>query len=339
MALIFLGNIGLWRLNQAQHRFEYVQTNIIPGVKELENAKYDFATYARSGFSYLLSTDDAGRTATVQEIDALDKVMDQHFATYQRDYESDDTDRQMLESDKETLTAYRAALKDFEAIVRTGDLEAARASLMVGPLHHAGRTLRAGMDSHIAYDVKLGHDLRDANNTAYSHAFWLLMSCMVAALVVSGGLGLQLYRLITSGLNSIQQTLQHVSQSLDLTHTAELERMDEIGSTATAFNALLARVAEVVREVRGSAGSVSVAARNLTNTSPTLTPTTRRCLGIVWAIGRRMMRTGRKRSAAFARPMNWGAANMATVWRLPSCNWSGSMRAGPTTTWRRSTPI
>ena len=39
--------------------------------------------------------------------------------------------------------------------------------------------------------------------------------------------------------------------------------MDEIGSTATAFNALLARVAEVVREVRGSAGSVSVAARQI----------------------------------------------------------------------------
>jgi methyl-accepting chemotaxis protein len=263
IALIFVGGIGLWRLNQAQHRFEYVQTNIIPGVKELEDAKYDFGTYARSGFNYLLSTDDAGRAENAQEIDTLDKVMDQHIATYQRDHISDDTDRQMLESDKASLTAYRVALKNFEASVRAGDLDGARASLMVGPLHLAGRTLRAGMDSHIAYNVKLGHDLRDANNTAYSQALWLLMSCMVAALLMSGGLGLQLYRLITSGLNSIQQTLQHVSQSMDLTHTAKVERMDEIGRTATAFNALLARVAEVVGEVRGSAGSVSVAARQI----------------------------------------------------------------------------
>jgi methyl-accepting chemotaxis protein len=167
---------------------------------------------------------------------------------------------QMIESDKASLTAYRGALKNFEASVRAGDLEGARASLMVGPSHFAGRTLRAGMDSHIAYNVKLGHDLRDANNTAYSQAFWLLMSCMVVALVVSGGLGLQLYCLITSGLNSIQRTLQHVSQSMDLTHTAKVERMDEIGRTATAFNALLVRLAEVVGEVRGSVGSVSVAA-------------------------------------------------------------------------------
>jgi CHASE3 domain sensor protein len=105
LALIFVGSIGLWRLNHAQHRFEYVQTNIIPGVEELENAKYDFATYAQSGFNYLLSTGDAGRTETAQEIDALDKVMDRHIATYQRDYVSDDTDRQMLGSDKATPRA------------------------------------------------------------------------------------------------------------------------------------------------------------------------------------------------------------------------------------------
>ncbi len=54
-----------------------------------------------------------------------------------------------------------------------------------------------------------------------------------------------------------------MSQSLDLTHTAKVERMDEIGHTAKAFNALLARVAEVVGEVRRSAGSVSVASRQI----------------------------------------------------------------------------
>jgi CHASE3 domain sensor protein len=30
LALIVVGGIGLWRLNQAQQRFEYVQANILP---------------------------------------------------------------------------------------------------------------------------------------------------------------------------------------------------------------------------------------------------------------------------------------------------------------------
>jgi methyl-accepting chemotaxis protein len=263
LALIFVGSTGLWRLNQAQQRFEYVQANIIPSIKELEDAKSDIEDYARLDYRYLLSTDEAGRATAEADVDALRKGIDQHIETYQRDDISDDTDRQMLESDMANLAAYRAALQSFEAKVRAGDQDGAKAMLMTGALHDAGATLRTAIDNHIAYNVKLGHDLSDANNRAYSQAFWLLVSCIVVALVASGGLGGQLYRSITSGLNGIQQTLQQVSQSLDLTHTAKVERMDEIGHTAKAFNALLARVAEVVSEVRRSAGSVSVASAQI----------------------------------------------------------------------------
>lgn len=69
-ALIFVGGLGLWRLNQAQQRFEYVQTNLLPSVKELDDAKSDVQGYARLQYRYLLSTDDAGRAAAQQAIDA-----------------------------------------------------------------------------------------------------------------------------------------------------------------------------------------------------------------------------------------------------------------------------
>jgi len=263
LALILVGSFGLWRLNQAQQRFEYVQNDIIPSVQELEDVKADITGYARLNYRYLLSTDDASRTAVEQAVDALNKGLDQHIATYERDDISDNTDRQMLETDKADLAAYRVALQAFEAKIRAGDRDGAQAMLTTGAASDGGSTLRKAIDSHIAYNVKLGHDMSDANNEAYSRALWLLVSCIALALVVSGGLGIQLYRSITSGLNSIQQTLQQVSQSLDLTHTAKVERMDEIGHIATAFNALLARVAEVVGEVRRSAGSVSIAARQI----------------------------------------------------------------------------
>ena len=264
LALIFVGSIGLWRLNQAQQRFEYVQVNILPSIKELDDAKEDAGGFARLNYQYLLSTDDAGRAAAQQKFDALNKSLDQHIATYQRDDISDDTDRQMLEADKANLAAYRTAQQSFQAKVRGGDPEGAKALLLDGGAFlNAAATLTAGLNSQIAYNNKLSNDLRAANNTAYSQAFWFMAICMVAALVLSGGLGIQLYRSITTGLNRIQQTLQHVSRSLDLTRTAKVERMDEIGHTATAFNALLARVAEVVGEVRGSAGSVSVAAKQI----------------------------------------------------------------------------
>jgi methyl-accepting chemotaxis protein len=264
VALILVGSVGLWRLTAAQQRFEYVQANIIPSIRELEDAKFDVGANPRLNYVYVLSTDDAGRAAVQQQVDALNKSIDQHFATYERDDISDDTDRQMLETDKVNLAAYRATVSSLETKARGGDLDGAKAMMLDGgAVRDAIVTLATSVNKHIAYDIKLGNDMREANNAAHAQALWLLSSCMVLALVVSGGLGFRLYRSINSGLSSLQRTLQHVSQSLDLAHTAKVERMDEIGHTATAFNALLARVAEVVGEVRRSAGSVSVASRQI----------------------------------------------------------------------------
>jgi methyl-accepting chemotaxis protein len=57
--------------------------------------------------------------------------------------------------------------------------------------------------------------------------------------------------------------MKTVSQSLDLTHVAHIERRDEIGDTAAAFNLLLKRVAETIAVVRHSSDAVSVASNQI----------------------------------------------------------------------------
>ncbi|MEA3117258.1 MAG: hypothetical protein QOI13_528, partial [Paraburkholderia sp.] len=47
LALLFVGGIGLWRLNQAQQRFEYVQSSIIPNTKELTDAEGNIGSIRR----------------------------------------------------------------------------------------------------------------------------------------------------------------------------------------------------------------------------------------------------------------------------------------------------
>jgi methyl-accepting chemotaxis protein len=263
-ALIFVGSSGLWRLYQAQQRFQYAQVNIVPSITELEDTKSDVNGYAELDYRYLLSTDDPGRAVIQQEIDNLDKVVEQDLATYAHDDISDDTDRKMLEADKANFAAYRAVLQSFRAKIRAGDLNGANAMRRDdGEFRNAAAKLKEGIESHIVYNVKLDRDLRDENDAAYSQAFGLLVACMVAAVAAPAGFGLRLYNSITSRLNRLQQVLQRVSESLDLTHTARVERIDEIGSTATAFNGLLSRVGQVVEEVRRSAGSVSVASRQI----------------------------------------------------------------------------
>src|SRR5476651_1467137 len=99
-ALIVVGGFGLWRLSQAQQRFELVQTNIIPSTKELNDAKDNVSRLHRLAFGYLMSANDDTRARTEHEIAEMDKSVDQHLATYERDDIADDTDRKLLQTDK-----------------------------------------------------------------------------------------------------------------------------------------------------------------------------------------------------------------------------------------------
>jgi methyl-accepting chemotaxis protein len=98
---------------------------------------------------------------------------------------------------------------------------------------------------------------------AYRHAVLTLLSVMLAAIVLAGTLATHLYRIIRRGLNAIRVTLQELGSSFDLTRQLPVERMDEIGHTAVAFNGFLAKVAEAVASVRRSTDSLGTVSQEI----------------------------------------------------------------------------
>nr|UKE84625.1 methyl-accepting chemotaxis protein [Pectobacterium sp. PL152] len=64
-------------------------------------------------------------------------------------------------------------------------------------------------------------------------------------------------------MNDISQTMENVSNSLNLTVQADDRRKDEIGNTARAFNSLIQRVSSALASVSASSQSVSSAATQI----------------------------------------------------------------------------
>jgi len=264
VALVFVGSLGLWRLGQAQDRFEYVQVNILPSISELSGARDDLGAMRRLAYRYGLEASSSARDQLAQRMAAADKSFDKHMDVYEKDDISDDHDRQLLQTDMADMATYRQTRRQFIDKYAAGD--AAGAMAMVtgsGILVKQGDAVDADLKQHAAYNTKLSDDLRTENNASFSSARWILIGSIVLALLVTAVLGLNIYRLINSGLGRLQGALQHVAESLDLTHTVHVDRMDEIGHTATAFNRLLGRVGDVIGEVRMAAGSVSTASKEI----------------------------------------------------------------------------
>ena len=263
-ALIFSGAYGLWQLARAQQRFDSVQAKVIPSIHGLNDARasiYDLrlAGYRLSVFSNL--TDKSTLTAA---FDAANKALDEAIARYEKELVADDTDRKMIEADKANIAAYRIALKPFLDSSYAGDMDGVRATLVAGtPLATTAAALKKGLDEHIAYNTKLADELGKQNTAAYAFAFRIMIAVVVVSVLLAGLLAVHLYRIIRTSLHNIQATLQDVSQSLDLTQRAPVQRLDEIGKTAVAFNQLLEHIANSLGTVRSVTESVGVASREI----------------------------------------------------------------------------
>ncbi|HJV02396.1 MAG TPA: methyl-accepting chemotaxis protein [Burkholderiaceae bacterium] len=264
LALIFVGANGLWQLSAAQQRLDMVQARLIPSIEGLNSAKGALADSRLAGYRLSVFSNLDDKSALDKAYNEAHAKFDEVIATYEKEHIYDDADRKLLEADKANMAAYRQALVPFLAASHAGDMDGVRATLLAGtPLAVSAAGVKKGLDEHIAFNKKLIEEVRKSSDAAYSSAVRLLVAVTLAGLLVTAVLAVQLYRIINASLGNIRGTLEQVSQSLDLTHQVEIERMDEIGHTAQAFNRLLRQIAGVVGTARSSADAVQLASQQI----------------------------------------------------------------------------
>ena len=266
IALVLSGvnAFALWQIRQSQQRLLYLQSAILPSFKDLDAAKGAVGDLRVFGYRHLVLTDSSFKAE-------MDKMINGAFTRFEealRHYEQydikDDTDRKMLEADRAGMAAYRTAVVPFFAASNANDMEAARQVLEPGgALDKGAKQLRKAMNDHVDYNTALANTKVKENTDAYHDAIAAVLGGSALALVIAMLLGTKLCRVVRRGLEGIRTTLQQVNQSLDLTVRAPVERMDEIGHTATAFNQLLDRILGAIALVRQSTESVSTASRQI----------------------------------------------------------------------------
>ena len=264
LALLLLGAGGAMQLQRAQERFDTVQNRIIPSIQGLNAAKGFLADSRLAGYRLSVFSNLADKTALDKAVADANSNFDKVIATYRAERLYDATDSKMLDADQAAMEAYRRALVPFFAAAYAGDMDGVRATLLAGtPLAITAAAAKKSMDDHIAYNNKLVDDVKAESLAAYDTAFNTMLAVLGVAVLLTGALAWHIYRTISGGLGNIEHTLERVSASLDLSAAMPVERMDEVGRTATAFNKFLERIVDVIATVRTSADTVSVAAAQI----------------------------------------------------------------------------
>lgn len=265
LVLCVVSGYALLQLHASYQRIQNVETRTIPSLKSISAALDDVAAMRLAVYRYVVDgIDDASRAGMEREIADADRHFDATISGIANQQIFDDTDRKLFDADRARMAVYRDARHAFFDKMHAGDRDGALAMLHDGGgVHNAALALSYGLHDHQNSDIARSIQVSEQNADAYRLTFYLMLSIAVSAVLLTGLLGARLYTLISGGLRQMQETLRHVSENLDLSVRARVDRMDEIGHTASALNSLLDQVGKVVAEVRASSDAVAVASKQI----------------------------------------------------------------------------
>jgi methyl-accepting chemotaxis protein len=281
-SLILVGAGGLWQLNKAQFRFAYVQNNIVPSVTDLIGIHDTFDQMRFAVLHMASAPSPASKAQYEQIITDADKKIDVQLANYQtndlvydesdkivlgeaKETEMANADQQLFNADKAGLQTYRTIREQFLAHVKSGD--SAGAEAMQPQLTQTGESLTSSINAHLQLNLQLSNYLSDYSAKESLQARYFMGGIIGLSLLTLLLLGISLHRRIKHSLDLMRSTMEQVQTSLDFTQRAQVERMDEIGHTTTAFNQLLDRLQNNLRTLLHGASEVTRASQEMTQTA------------------------------------------------------------------------
>lgn len=258
MSLIALVIISLSVISGFQSRFEYVQVNAIPSIRDLNKSISVTNQLGIALYRHHSTTDATKFSAAEERIESLLSQIKSLNDYYMANDISSDEDKAMTEQADKNLDAVRNALPAFIAASRAHN-DAVTLPLLQSEngIGAAARKMEADFTRQIQLNIDIGEQLRTENKRVYNKTLWMMSGGSLLLILILAAFSTKVILGIKKSLSGMVNTMTQVSHTLDLTHTAEVRSKDEIGKTAMAFNQLLARVSGTLLSVSHAAQSVS----------------------------------------------------------------------------------
>ncbi|WP_432373036.1 methyl-accepting chemotaxis protein (plasmid) [Pantoea allii] len=258
LSLCALVAVSLSVISGFQSRFEYVQVNAIPSIKDLNKSISATNQLGLALYRHQTMADSTKQVAAEEKINGILDNIKSLTDYYMANDISSDEDKAMTVQALRNLDAVRSALPAFLAASRSHNnalsLELLQSDNGIGA---AARKMESDFTKQIDLNIQIGDTLRAENNHVYSQTIWAMTSASVLVILLLGVFSVSIILGIKRSLSSIKDTMATVSSNLDLTNLAPVLRNDEIGQTAIAFNDLLKRVSTTLLSVNHAAQSVS----------------------------------------------------------------------------------
>ncbi|KNC07530.1 methyl-accepting chemotaxis protein [Pantoea sp. RIT-PI-b] len=258
LSLLAIVSVSLSVISGFQSRFEYVQANAIPSIKDLNKSISYTNQLGIALYRHQTASGSQDLNQAEERIKDLLNTLKSLTDYYMENDISSDEDKAMTEQAFHNIDAVREALPAFLYASKSQDNTLSLALLKgENGVGAATRKMESEFTKQIDLNIKIGAGLREINKKIYTQTVWMMSGVSVLVIIGLGIFSTSIILGIKRSLNSMTNTMTDVSNNLDLTLVAPVLRNDEIGQTASAFNNLLIKVSATLLSVNHAAQSVS----------------------------------------------------------------------------------
>jgi methyl-accepting chemotaxis protein len=268
--ILSLFALGQYQSNHIYEQANYANINTVPSLVALEDAFAPLNQVQALLWQYLAADEDAWRAQIEQELATKRRKVDEGLRKYEP-LLSDDKDRALLESERESLVEYDALQGEVLALARQH--KSAEAIALVHSKQAIITKLSARFEEHRDYNVALGQEGARIAETTKNVSSWIAIFVGLGTFTALGLLGYFIG-------SSIQRPLAHaveVANSLargDLTAQVHVSSQDETGQVLHAMRNMVIKLSEVVAEINAGSEAIASASNQLSETAQSLSRAT-----------------------------------------------------------------
>ena len=271
VAVAVVGYANMKAIDEGMHSMYHDRTTPIEDLGKAQAELYKTRGDVYEYFVFPNERDEIAQNIKL-DIQEVDRLMDKYRATHLTQEEIDGLNRFDA-----AWEAYQTAVTDVVARVRAGNDEYARTSMLTGVARDSRVAVDGAINNLVHINIRVAEELNAQSDVTFANSVRALAAAAVAGVALAVGLGLVISRTITGPLQRVAHTARQIADADlpalaaemaalaqgDLTRRVEItaqalaiQRRDEIGQVAAAFNDTIARLHEIGRAFDATAAQL-----------------------------------------------------------------------------------
>ena len=234
--------------------------NVVPSILALDKALFEFGHVRVRLYRHVLNTDPKVMEEIEQKIRQADGLVGKALEDYGA-YVMNDQDRKLLEDDKKSYAEYRELLGKVLALSSRNQNEEATRVLSAGAA--VAEHFNEALEAHMKFNEELGKTTTQEAVEARQSATVTGVVLVVVALLVIGGLTLQIRGSLVSRLAEANRLVERVAAGDLLANGQQRFSTDELGTLMRNMDRMRGELAATVVQISASTQSLVTSAGQL----------------------------------------------------------------------------